>query len=171
MIGGRLCRCGAAGCLEAYIGAGALVERYDELRLRRPSNVNPNDLEDRVAAIIAAPADDLAAAQVLDETVRYLGSGISDLVNLFNPERIVIGGWLGHALGKRIIDRVRDAARASALRLPFSHVSVIEAELGKDAVALGAATLPLAQMLSSGATPAVRSTRPSARATAPPTRN
>ena len=156
MIDGRLCRCGAAGCLEAYIGAGAVVARYDDLRHGRRMSVNPNDLEDRVAEIIAAPDDDRAAARVLEETVRYLGAGISDLVNLFNPERIVVGGWLGQALGEPIIDRVREAARTSALRLPFSHVSIVKAELGKDAVALGAATLPIAQMLSSGAVPATQ---------------
>jgi predicted NBD/HSP70 family sugar kinase len=166
MIGGRLCRCGAAGCLEAYIGAGALVQRYDELRHRRHATVNLNDLEDRVAAIIAAPPGDRAAAQVIDETVRYLGAGISDLVNLFNPERIVIGGWLGHTLGTPVIDRVREAAKGSALRLPFSHVSIIEAELGKDAVALGAATLPLAQMLSAGAVPPARAPQRSTTRTA-----
>ena len=154
MIDGRLCRCGAAGCLEAYIGAGAVVARYDDLRHGRAVSVNPNDLEDRVAAIIAAPDDDRSAARVLEETVRYLGAGISDLVNLFNPERIVVGGWLGQALGEPVIDRVREAARASALRLPFSHVSIVKAELGQDAVALGAATLPIAQMLSAGAVPA-----------------
>lgn len=156
MMDGRPCRCGAAGCLEAYIGAGALVDRYDELRRRERPTLNPNDLEDRVAAIMAAPPDDRAAAQVLDETVRHLGAGVSDLVNLFNPERIVIGGWFGHALGLPVIDRVRAAAEKSALRLPFSHVSIVEAELGRDAVALGAATLPIAQMFSPGAGPTLR---------------
>jgi len=165
-LDGRLCRCGAVGCLEAYIGAGALVARYDVLRRERTVSVNPSDLEDRLAAIIGAPDDDSAAARVLDETVHYLGVGISNLVNLFDPEVIVVGGWLGQALGEPLLERVREVAGRSALRLPFSHVSIVKAALGKDAVALGAATLPIAEMLSSGAAPAVsahaRTRRPTA---------
>ena len=97
-VGGRTCRCGADGCLEAYVGAGAIAARYEQLKRRRVT-VSPGELEGRVAAIIAARDSDRAAAQVLDETITYLGAGIADLVNLFNPERVVVGGWLGRALG------------------------------------------------------------------------
>lgn len=152
MVGGRTCRCGAAGCLEAYVGAGAIVARYDELK-RRTVPTNPNELEARVAAIVAARDSDRSAAKVLEETAVYLGAGIADLVNLFNPERVVVGGWLGHLLGDSLLPRIREVAGEQALRLPFSHVSILRAELGPDAVALGAATLPIANVLSSGAIP------------------
>jgi predicted NBD/HSP70 family sugar kinase len=152
MVGGRTCRCGAAGCLEAYVGAGAIVERYDHLKRRRVP-VNPNDLEQRVAEILSIGESDHLAAQVLDETVAYLGAGIADLVNLFNPERVVVGGWLGQALSDALLPRIIEAASREALRLPFSHVEIVKADLGKDAVALGAATLPIAGLLSSGAAP------------------
>lgn len=150
MVDGRQCRCGAVGCLEAYVGAEAIVARYDELKRRRVE-VKPRDLEDRVAAIVTAKPSDRAAAKVLDETATYLGAGIADLVNLFNPERIVVGGWLGQLLSDSLLPRIREAAARHALRLPFSHVAILEAQLGKDAVALGAATLPIASVLSSGA--------------------
>lgn len=150
MVDGRQCRCGAVGCLEAYVGAEAIVGRYDELKRRRV-DVKPCDLEDRVAAIVSAKPSDKAAAKVLDETATYLGAGIADLVNLFNPERVVVGGWLGQLLSDSLLPRIREAAARHALRLPFSHVAILKAELGKDAVALGAATLPIASVLSSGA--------------------
>lgn len=153
MVNGRDCRCGAAGCLEAYVGAGAIVARYDELR-RRSGPVKPRDLEQRVAAIVQAGPRDKSAARVLEETVTYLGAGIADLVNLFNPERVVVGGWLGQLLGDSLLPRVRAAAARHALKLPFSHVEILKAELGKDAVALGAATLPITNVLSAGAAPA-----------------
>ncbi|MGI8664832.1 MAG: ROK family transcriptional regulator [Jatrophihabitans sp.] len=149
-VGGRTCRCGAAGCLEAYVGAGAIVARYDEFK-RRQVAINPNDLPERVAAIVAARDSDRSAARVLEETATYLGTGIADLVNLFNPERVVVGGWLGQLLGDTLLPRVREVAGEQALRLPFSHVSILKAQLGADAVALGAATLPIANVLSSGA--------------------
>ncbi len=83
--------------------------------------------------------------------VTYLGAGLSNLVNLFNPQRIVIGGWLGHALAAQLLPQLRAAAARSALRIPFSHVDIVKAELGVDAVAMGAATLPIAQFLNLGA--------------------
>jgi predicted NBD/HSP70 family sugar kinase len=150
VVGGRTCRCGAEGCLEAYVGAGAIVARYDQLKGRRVTT-SPGELEGRVAAIIDAAGRDPAAAQVLEETVTYLGAGIADLVNLFNPERVAVGGWLGQALSDPLLSRVREAAGRHALHLPFSRVEIVKADLGKDAVALGGATLPIAKLLAAGA--------------------
>jgi predicted NBD/HSP70 family sugar kinase len=150
IVGGRTCRCGAEGCLEAYVGAGAIAARYEQLKGRRVTT-GPGELEARIAAIIDAAGRDRAAAQVLDETVTYLGAGIADLVNLFNPERVAVGGWLGQALSDGLLPSVRQAAERQALRLPFSRVEIVKADLGKDAVALGAATLPIARLLTAGA--------------------
>ncbi len=128
-----------------------MVARYDELRSGRRRRA-ADDLEDRLAGDrCSRPASDKSAAKLLDETATYLGAGIADLINLFNPERVVIGGWLGQLLGDRLLPRINEAASRHALRLPFSQVSIVEAQLGKDAVALGAATLPIASVLSSGA--------------------
>jgi predicted NBD/HSP70 family sugar kinase len=150
MAGGRTCRCGAEGCLEAYVGAGAIVARYEQLK-RRQTAASPAGLEDRIAAIIGARGQDRVAAQVLDETVTYLGAGLADLVNLFNPERIVVGGWLGRALSDELLPEIQAAAQRQALRLPFSRVEIVKADLGPDAVALGGATLPIGRLLSAGA--------------------
>ena len=150
VAGGRTCRCGAQGCLEAYVGAGAIVARYEQLKRRR-SVSGPGGLEAGIADIIAAAGRDRIADQVLGETVTYLGAGLADLVNLFNPERIVVGGWLGRTLSDTLLPRIRAAAERQALRLPFSRVEIVKAELGPDAVALGGATLPIAQLLSGGA--------------------
>lgn len=149
-VDGRTCRCGARGCLEAYVGAAAMAARYAELRGgSRP--LGHGGLEGTVAAIIESGNRDRAAAQVLDETVTYLGVGIANLVNLFNPERVVLGGWLGQALSDALLPRIREAAGEHALRLPLRGVQIVKAELGKDAVALGGATLPIARLLTAGA--------------------
>ena len=150
VAGGRTCRCGAQGCLEAYVGAGAIVARYEQLKRRRAAS-GPGELEAGIAGIIARAGRDRIADQVLDETVTYLGAGLADLVNLFNPERVVVGGWLGRTLSDALLPRIRAAAERQALRLPFSRVEIVKAELGPDAVALGGATLPIAQLLSAGA--------------------
>jgi predicted NBD/HSP70 family sugar kinase len=146
VVGGRDCRCGATGCLEAYVGAAAIAARYAELS-QGSYTASPASLEGTVAAIIASGERHPAAAQVLDEVVTYLGAGIANLVNLFNPERVVVGGWLGHALTATLLDRISAAAQSQSLRLPTGGVRIVRAQLGQDAVALGGATLPIAKLL------------------------
>ncbi|WP_052850363.1 ROK family transcriptional regulator [Streptomyces avicenniae] len=146
-VGGRLCRCGARGCLEAYVGAVALLERWREAG----GGANGRDQEASIAALLAAArAGDARAVALLDETAEYLGAGIADLVNLFNPERIVIGGWMGLLLGPYLLPAVREAAGAYALRHPAARARIELGRLGPDAVTVGAATLPLAELLDRG---------------------
>ncbi|MFE9425265.1 ROK family transcriptional regulator [Kitasatospora sp. NPDC006697] len=142
-VGGRLCRCGSRGCLEAYIGAEALVERWG----RRA----PDGEQAGLAALLAgARQGDLPAIDLLNETAEYLGAAIADLINLFNPERIVIGGWAGLLLGPYLLPAVRRAATSYALSYPREQTEITLSTLGPDAVTTGAATLPLSQFLGSG---------------------
>ncbi|MFF0011154.1 ROK family protein [Streptomyces sp. NPDC005374] len=152
-VRGRRCRCGALGCLEAYAGAEALIERWREEGGRPPEGA---DEETALAAMLAAAhpvegtgADPVALA-VLEETAEYLGAGLADLINLFQPERIVVGGWAGLQLGARFLDAVRRHATAYALRYPAEKVTVDLGRLGPDAVTVGAAILPLADFFARG---------------------
>jgi predicted NBD/HSP70 family sugar kinase len=149
--GGRPCRCGARGCLEAYVGAGAVIDRYREAR--RGRTVPGADEESQINALLAEAPSSAAARRVLDETASYLGAGVANLINLFNPERIVLGGWAGVALGAHLLPAIREAAAAHALRQPFAQASIELCTLGVDAVALGAATLPIARLLIAGHDP------------------
>jgi predicted NBD/HSP70 family sugar kinase len=144
--GGRKCRCGARGCLEAYIGAEAVIDRYREAGGR----VDGLDEESVIGALLADPSP--AAKQVLADTAGYLGAGVANLINLFNPERVVIGGWAGIALGGALLPEIGAAAEAQALHRPFAQTSIELCRLGTDAVALGAATLPVAKLLAAGGT-------------------
>jgi len=148
VYGGRPCRCGARGCLEAYVGAGAIIDRYIEATGDPPARAASEEAQ--LGAIIAAAARSPAARRILDETVAYLGAGVGSLINLFNPERIVIGGWAGVAIGAKQLPAIRRGAAAHALRQPFQQASIELCELGGDAVALGAATLPIARLLAAG---------------------
>lgn len=152
-VRGRRCRCGALGCLEAYAGAEALLERWQEAAGRPPSDT---DEETALTAMLAAayPADggtpDPVAAAVLAETAEYLGAGLSDLINLFQPERILVGGWAGLQLGARFLDSVRRHALSYALPYPSGRVGIDLGALGPDAVTVGAAILPLADFFARG---------------------
>jgi predicted NBD/HSP70 family sugar kinase len=149
VYGGRPCRCGARGCLEAYVGAEGVLDRFREASRRRAAPAA--DEESQLAALIQAADRSKTAARVLDDTAGYLGAGIANLVNLFNPERIVLGGWAGLALGSRLLPRIREEAAAQALAHPFGQTSIELCRLGPDAVAVGAATLPVADLLARGA--------------------
>lgn len=144
---GDVCRCGARGCLEAYIGAETVIARLAEATGQRP---DPRLLTRMLAADGAL---DEAAAAVIMRTVGYLGAGIAGLVNLFSPERIVLGGAAGAALGERFLPDIRVAAARNALRHPYSRTRIDLCQLGPDAVAMGAATLPIARLLADGGLP------------------
>jgi len=140
-VGGRSCRCGSRGCLEAYVGAGAILDRYGR-------SLPGEDEESALASLVAAADEaDERAVRILDETALYLGAGIADLVNLFGPERIILGGWAGLLLGQRILPAVTEAAQRHALHHRFAQTSIELGGLGPDAVALGAATLPMERFL------------------------
>lgn len=168
-VRGRRCRCGALGCLEAYAGAEALLDRWREQGGRPPEDVDeetaltamlaaayppagPDDdgTGDDAAALGAGRTPDPVALAVLEETAEYLGAGLSDLINLFQPERILIGGWAGLQLGARFLPAVRRHATAYALRHPAQRVTVELGKLGPDAVTVGAAILPLADFFGRG---------------------
>jgi predicted NBD/HSP70 family sugar kinase len=153
MVGGRTCRCGARGCLEAYAGAGAILDRYGD-------PLPGTDQESALTALIDMAATSARAQEVLDETALYLGVSIGNLINLCNPERIILGGWAGLLLGERILPAIREAAREHSLRYPFAQTSIELGRLGPDAVALGAATLPIEALLSGTRFAATKSDRP-----------
>jgi predicted NBD/HSP70 family sugar kinase len=143
MVGGRPCRCGSRGCLEAYVGAEAILGQY--------GGPLPGDQEAALAALIELAPVSAQAAEILDKTALYLGGGIADLINLFNPERIILGGWAGLLLGAHMLPAVRASARDRSLRHLFTETSIELGHLGPDAVALGAATLPIGAFLGGSA--------------------
>ncbi|MFE5513408.1 ROK family protein [Streptomyces sp. NPDC056529] len=153
-VRGRRCRCGSQGCLEAYAGAEALLERWREAGGRPPEGT---DEETALTAMLAAayPADagtapDATALAVLEETAEFLGAGFADLINLFQPERILVGGWAGLQLGTRFLETVTGYARAYALRYPASRTGIGLGTLGPEAVTVGAALLPLVDFFAQG---------------------
>src|ERR1700761_7750466 len=153
MVGGRECRCGSLGCLEAYVGAGAILDRYSQ------SGAGPRpdgDEESALAALVELAETVPEAARVLDETALSLGAGIADLINLFNPEQIILGGWAGLLLGRGLLPAIRSSAQEHALTHAFAETSITVGRIGPDAVARGAATLPIQAFLNGTAVPAAR---------------
>ncbi len=150
VVGGRRCRCGSAGCLEAYVGAEAILDRYGS-----PSAPSAEDEESMLAALIAAADSSPPVDAVLAETAEYLGVGIGNLINMFNPERVILGGWAGLLIAGRLLPTIRESARRHSLQHPFAATSIEVGQLGPEAVAFGAATLPMEDFLNGASRPAL----------------
>ncbi len=136
---GPLCRCGARGCLEAYVGAHAVLERW-----RAAGATETGEGWRAVSALVdAADAGDPVASRVLDETLDVLGIALGNLVDLTNPERVVVGGWVGlRLMATRRADLVARIG-ASSLARPGGQFTLDLCRFEGDSVALGAALLPL----------------------------
>lgn len=141
---GRLCGCGLRGCLATVISAWALKERIVTL-----SNLYPNSsLLNGSLSIIdienAALNRDLLATQVVTEATNYLTSAITSLVNLLNPDMIIIGGSLSR-LGELVINPIQKKIDDCALVSSVSKTKILTSKLGSQGIALGAATLAIEQ--------------------------
>jgi predicted NBD/HSP70 family sugar kinase len=124
---GRRCRCGSYGCWETEIGQDAIAAA-----LGLPRDVARRDL---VAALRTAGED---GQERLGGVARHLGAGLATVVNVFNPQLIVLGGLL-RELYPVVADEVRRSVRAGALAAPGEQVRLALPGLGDDAVLLGAA--------------------------------
>jgi predicted NBD/HSP70 family sugar kinase len=124
---GRRCRCGALGCWETEIGIEAIARA-----LGLPDGAG--DAE--VVGLLRAGGEERAAQ--LEEVAQYLGLGLANVVNLLNPQLVVLGGLL-RELYPLVAARVVEALAAAALRAPMEQVTLSVPELGGDAVLLGAA--------------------------------
>ena len=147
---GRKCNCGNHGCMEAYVGAPHIRERCIE-RLKTGeksiitrlvegslSKITPKVLEE------AAFYKDALALELWQETGMYLGIGLASLINIFNPEKIIIGGGVANA-GKLISDPMMKTIKERALAVSLHDVKIVRAKLGEEAGVIGAAMLVLSE--------------------------
>jgi predicted NBD/HSP70 family sugar kinase len=148
---GHRCGCGASGCWEAEAGGAALA------RLARlPVTVTGLDV---VATVLArAEAGDRPTLAAVAEVGRWLGLGIGNLVNVFNPELVVLGGSY-HALFPYLEAAVAEGVRMRAMDAPGDAVRIVNSGLGTDAVLIGAAELALSEVVADPAGSAGRGLR------------
>lgn len=158
VVNGRKCRCGGQGCLEAYIGASAIAEQWTA---RGNTTSDAADEKAVIEELISASAKQAIAQELINETAQAAGIGLANLVNLFNPERIIIGGWLGLRLGPLLLPRISEVLSDQALAHPAARVSIQLGELGEDAAAFGASTLVVNDLISRGGKPRINASPPS----------
>ena len=130
---GAVCRCGNRGCLETIVAAKTVVELLEP-------RYGP---QLTVADIVRMANDgDAACIRVLSDTGRQAGVAVANLCNLFNPERILIGGELAQA-GELLLAPMRESVRRCGIPSSTHDLKIELAELGARATALGAVALAL----------------------------
>lgn len=143
---GRPCYCGGRGCLETVASGMAIGLEARERAARGEAKTllglaagDPEAIDTELVAT-AALAGDAVAAEVVAEAGRHIGEGVAQLINLFNPELVILGGRVSMA-ARLLLDPVREAALRIALPQLGRGVEFTLSTLGTNAGALGAAML------------------------------
>jgi glucokinase len=149
-VGGeRRCACGQRGCLEAAASASAVVARARQALAAAVGSGGPlaeqlargDDLTARDVGA-AAQAGDRLALEVFEETGRWLGVGIANLVNALNPDAVIIGGGVA-MVGEPLLGAARREVVSRVMPPLAEALSILPAALGDEGGVLGAALLAL----------------------------
>ncbi|MDH5380376.1 MAG: ROK family protein [Cyclobacteriaceae bacterium] len=125
---------------EEFASTAVMVSQYESKLKEKPGY--PVDGKFIVEAYLK---DEPLAVEVMDEHFRLVGMGVAGLINIFNPENIVIGGGISEA-GKFYIDKIAAAAEKHAMEDCYRGVEISAAQLGNKAGFLGAAYFALSQL-------------------------
>ncbi len=149
-VNGLECTCGNIGCLETLV-SGTALEREARKRIARGEKSSlvkmaAGNMEAITAEQINAAArrGDSLALDVINQAAFYLGVGLVNVVNIFNPEMIIIGGGLA-GLGDLLLEPARQMVSERAFQLSAQAVRIVPAQLGDEAGVLGAAVFALEQ--------------------------
>lgn len=135
---GAPCHCGSTGCWETEIGLTSLLRRM---------GWHDRDDPDAVHAILReANAGGPRARAALSETGRWLGIGVASLINVLDPQRVVLGGYFSHAF-THLFDAVQDEVDRRTLATERTPVGILAATLGEESSLIGAVELALAPLL------------------------
>ena len=141
---GPQCSCGNSGCLEALAsGTAVAAEAVKRIGQGEASSITElaKDASKTITAktvALAARQGDYLACDVVAKAAYYLGIGLANVVNIFNPEMVIIGGGMSQ-MGDMLLKPARKVVKQRAFRLPAQTVRIVRARLGGDAGVIGAA--------------------------------
>jgi len=142
---GPLCACGKHGCLEAYVGDPGLIRQAQESAAKGDLSVSVQNIDELLSL---AQAGDKTAIQIFDQAGRILGIGIANLINLFNPKKIIISGE-GTREGDFLFNPMKESIQQNTMPGLFDPGTIEIALWGDDAWARGAAGLVLREVFES----------------------
>ena len=140
---GPICGCGDTGCMEAFASGPAIVAMAEEYIKGGKSTkfremANP-DITPYIVAE-AAKMGDPVARRIFTIIGEYIGIGMASVVNLLNPEKIIVGGGVAEC-GELLLEPVRETIKKRAMKIAGETVQVVHAELGNTAGVIGASLL------------------------------
>lgn len=145
---GRQCNCGAKGCLEQYASVSGMLKTArrgirdgHKTVLTDMCGDDTKCLTGKMISDAVAQGDGFAS-WVMSETGVWLGTGIGSLVNLLNPEKVVLAGGMVNA-GEVLLKPVRETALAQSFEVPGRRAEIVPAELSPDAGVIGAAGIAI----------------------------
>lgn len=139
---GPLCNCGNNGCIEAYISGTAIVRRTIDLlkKSNEPSSLRELSTISTKDIFAASKNNDKLALQIIEETRKYLGVAIVNLLHIFNPQMIVFGGGVSQ-VGDYLFKEAITYAKTNAMYPMGEEISYYVTDLGDNIGLLGAAAL------------------------------
>lgn len=137
--GERRCTCGARGCLEAQASVMALIEDYKSLTGAAAEGAGGADIDGREIVRLYL-AGEAVAIRAMNLHFDYLASGVASLINIFSPQKLIIGGGIPES-GDFYITQVRERAMRLAMRETSAYTMIEAARLGNNAGFMGAAAL------------------------------
>ena len=143
---GHSCGCGSRGCLEQYASATAIVRMANELALGGESVLSGQTDFSASQVYDAAIGGDTVAINVYKIMGYYLGMALSSLVNVLDPDVIVLAGGLAGGWDA-FIHSTREQIEKRAFRVPADRVKLVRAELGDDAGLLGVARVAFSSIV------------------------
>ncbi|WHH56911.1 ROK family protein [Petroclostridium sp. X23] len=145
-INGEPCTCGRKGCWESYASATALIRQTKEAAKENPESLlykMINGDMDKVrgkTAFDAAKAGDPIGQKVVDNYISYLAIGITNVINIFQPEVLLIGGGICKE-GDYLLNPLREQVAQEVYSRDIAQTQIKTAQLGNDAGIIGAAML------------------------------
>ncbi len=151
-VNGPRCNCGNIGCLETLASGTAVAKEAVRRISHGERSVLIEMVEGKLENItavqvgVAAEGGDSLALEVISKAAVYLGVGMVNLVNIFNPEMIIVGGGLAK-IGDLLLNPARRVVKERAFSLSAQVVRIVSAQLGNDAGVFGAAFFAFQQNL------------------------
>ena len=143
MKGGPRCGCGNTGCSEAVASGTAIMKRAREaVASKVETSLKNYDEVTTKEVFIEAKNGDKVSKDILDEALSYLGITVTNMANIFDPDKIVIGGGVSQA-GQIVFDKIEEEMSKRCLRTIYDNCKVEKALLGGKAGVLGAAALAI----------------------------
>ncbi len=152
---GPFCECGSRGCWETLAARNAIIRRAEGKIQQGRQTCIADRVKYRLGSITpaliahCAEENDEVAREVLAETGYYVGLGITNLIQLYNPEILIVGGGIAQA-GKSLWDPMLRTVQARAHMVPASSVRIVPAQLGEEAGLIGGAALAARELAKRG---------------------